>query len=39
MGNLGKDINMSSLNKIFEVLGCNIEDVIEFISKDENKKV
>ncbi len=35
---LGKNenINMKSLEKICEVLECNIEDVIEFIP-DENK--
>lgn len=32
-------INMKSLEKICEVLECDIEDVIEFISKNENKKV
>lgn len=36
---LGKNetINMKSLEKICEVLECNIEEVIEFIPKDERQ--
>lgn len=37
---LGKNetINMKSLEKICEVLECNIEDVIEFIPEDQRRK-
>ena len=36
---LGKNenINMKSLEKICEVLECNIEDVIEFVPEDERR--
>ena len=36
---LGKNetINMKSLDKICEVLECNIEDIIEFIPEDKRK--